>query len=442
MTACDFVCHPTEALRGVVSVPGDKSLSHRALILGAIAKGVTTIDGFLDSEDCLATLRAFESMGVLIERPKVASIILHGVGKHGLRAPNQPIDCGNSGTTMRLLAGLLAAQTFDSELYGDKSLSKRPMNRVAHPLNAMGASVTTQDGCSPISIQGDRRLKGMTYILKEASAQVKTALLLAGMYADGPVSVIEQAHTRDHTERMLEAFSYPIQICGHRITIDPEAECEGAAIRIPKDVSSAAFFIVAATLIPGSELHIRAVGINSRRTGMLRVLELMGADIRFSRQRRYGQEPVADLTIRHASLRGIEIPASMVSSAIDEFPVLFIAAACASGQTVLRGAQELRYKESDRIAVMAHGLQRLGIEVHTFEDGILIQGGQLRGGTVDSFGDHRVAMSFAVAGALASEPVTVLNCAEVSTSFPGFVQTAKHVKMPIQVNYHGDVIYV
>ncbi|HBD7051648.1 TPA: 3-phosphoshikimate 1-carboxyvinyltransferase [Legionella pneumophila] len=428
----NFISKPVGCLKGEITVPGDKSISHRSIIFGAIAIGTSVIDGFLDGEDCIATLKAFQSMGVRIEEPDKQRVIIHGVGKYGLKQPQNIIDCVNSGTSMRLLAGLLAAQQFDSQLTGDESLLKRPMLRISRPLSQMGADVTTQDGKPPIVIKGGKKLNGIHYVMPEASAQVKSCLLLAGMYAEGQTKITENAVSRDHTERMLRTFSYPVQIQDGAIVIDRNGECHGTRLNIPGDISSAAFFIVAASITPGSDVLIRNVGINPTRTGIIHILTEMGADIRVLNQRAYGEEPVADLHIRYSQLKGIDIPASMVPLAIDEFPVIFIAAACAQGKTTLHGAKELRLKESDRIGAMVDGLNQLGVHAEGFDDGILIEGGSIQGGEVNSRGDHRIAMSFAIAGAVASAPVTIKNCANVATSFPSFVTTANMLHFQIE----------
>lgn len=432
MKSHHFISSPVETLQGDITVPGDKSISHRAIMLGAIAKGTTTVSGFLDGEDCLATLSAFQSMGVTIEGPVSQRVVIHGVGKFGLKKPKKIINCGNSGTTMRLLSGLLAAQSFNSELTGDDSLLKRPMVRISRPLQQMGASIATTDGRPPLTIRGGQSLQGITYEMPEASAQVKSCLLLAGLYASGETRVIENGVTRDHTERMLTAFSYPIHKSDNTIIINAASECQGTDVIVPGDISSAAFFIVAATLIPNAELVIRNVGINPTRTGIIHILKRMGANIKITNKRLCGEELVADLHISQAALEGIDIPMTMVPLAIDEFPAIFIAASCAKGQTLLHGAAELRYKESDRIGAMAEGLQRLGIEVQVLDDGIIIHGGTLEGGVVDSRHDHRIAMAFAIAGAVAKAPVTILDCANVATSFPTFVKLAKQVKLSIK----------
>ncbi len=432
MTAYHLMSSPAEALQGDIVVPGDKSISHRSIMLGAIANGVTTVTGFLDGEDCMATLRAFQSMGVLIEGPSSGRIVIHGAGKYGLKKPEQSIFCGNSGTTLRLMAGLLAGQSFDSTLTGDESLLKRPMERISRPLQQMGAFITTAQGCPPLHIKGGQILHGITYEMPLASAQVKSCLLLAGLYAKGETRIIEQGFSRDHTERLLRTFSYPLQQSGHTIVLNGSSECQGTEVMVPGDLSSAAFFIVAATLVKGSNLLIRNVGINPTRTGILEILKRMGADIKITHQRLYGEEWVGDIQVKHAELKGIDIPLDLVPLSIDEFPVILIAASCAKGKTYLQGAKELRCKESDRIGAMAEGLQRLGIDVTVLEDGLLMEGGVLQGGVIDSRQDHRIAMAFAVAGSVAISPVTIRDCANIVTSFPTFVTTAHQVRLQIQ----------
>lgn len=438
MSFLHFVSSPVDKLTGEITVPGDKSISHRSIIFGAIANGTTTINGFLDGDDCLATLKAFQAMGVQIERPGPQNVVIHGVGKYGLKKPEGMIDCGNSGTSIRLLAGLLAAQKFDSKLNGDASLQKRPMERVSRPLIQMGADIVTAEGKPPLVIHGGQSLRGITYEMPQASAQVKSCLLLAGLYADGDTTVIEPGLTRDHTEKMLATFSYPVKILDNKITINSNNECQGTNITIPGDISSAAFFIVAATLIKGSELLIKNVGINPTRTGIIQILNQMGAQISVQNQRFCGQEPVADLLVKYSVLHGIDIPVSLVPLAIDEFPIIFIAAACARGQTRLHGAKELRSKESDRIAAMINGLQELGIEAQAFDDGAHITGGVIQGGIVDSYHDHRIAMAFSIAGAVAKNSITIRNCVNVATSFPSFIETASHIKLAIEET-HNDI---
>ncbi|WP_339805137.1 bifunctional prephenate dehydrogenase/3-phosphoshikimate 1-carboxyvinyltransferase [uncultured Marinobacter sp.] len=421
-----FRLQPGGSITGDIRVPGDKSISHRSIMLGALADGITEVQGFLEGEDSLATLQAFRDMGVTIEGPDNGQVRIYGVGIDGLQAPRGPLYLGNSGTAMRLFAGLLAAQTFDSELTGDASLSKRPMGRVADPLRAMGAVIdTAEGGRPPLKIRGGCKLAGIHYDMPVASAQVKSCLLLAGLYAEGMTSVTEPAPTRDHTERMLTGFGYHVHRDGATASVVGGGRLAGGKIDVPADISSAAFFLVAASIAPDSDLTLRHVGMNPTRTGVINILRLMGADIEVLNEREIGGEPVADLRVRSASLKGIDIPEDQVPLAIDEFPVLFIAATFAEGRTVLRGAEELRVKESDRIQVMADGLAAVGVETTVTPDGIIIDGGQaMAGGLVDSHGDHRIAMSFAVASLRASGPIEVTDCANVATSFPGFVELA------------------
>ena len=435
MHTLNYVSHPIPAIFGEISVPGDKSISHRAVMLGAIAKGITTVNGFLDSSDCLATVAAFESMGVLIEKHLDQKMIIHGVGKYGLKKPKTIIDCGNAATCMRLLTGILVAQDFNSELDGDLSLKKRPIERIHRPLVRMGANIILHGGKPPIIIHKAKSITGIIYKMPQASAQVKSCLLLAGMYAKNETLIIEPGITRDHTERLLTAFSYPIQKSGNSISINSNGECIGTDIIVPGDMSAAAFFIVAATIIPNSDIIIKNVGINSTRMGMIEILWQMGANIVISNKRLYGEEPVADLHIKYAVLEGLEISGFMVPQAIDEFPILCIAAACAQGQTRLHGAHELRVKESDRIQTMTDGLISLGIEAKALKDGLLINGGELCGGTVDSHYDHRISMAFAIAGAVARQSIIIKNCNNVVTSFPGFIQKATQLNMQIKEIY-------
>lgn len=428
-----FRVRPGGALTGCLRVPGDKSISHRAIMLGAIADGVTEIDGFLEGADALGTLVAFHRLGVYIEHPSDGRVVIHGAGIEGLRAPDGPIDLGNSGTSMRLLAGLLAAQPFDSELVGDASLSRRPMNRVIEPLVRMGARIDASEaGTPPLRIHGGRRLHGIEYDSPVASAQVKSALLLAGLHAAGRTCVREPAESRDHTERMLAGFGYPVERGRRGVCIDGGGRLRARYVDVPGDISSAAFFLVGATIAPGSDLVLEHVGWNPTRTGVVEVLRAMGADIEVLAEREVGGEPVVDLRVRAAELHGIEIPEAVVPRAIDEFPALFIAAACARGRTILTGAEELRVKESDRIQVMAEGLQALGIAARPAPDGMIIDGGQPTGGEVNSHGDHRVAMSFAVAALRASGMIRVTDCANVNTSFPGFAEMAAATGLAIE----------
>lgn len=421
-----------KALRGSLRMPGDKSVSHRAVMLGALAEGTTEIHGFLEGEDTRATARIFSQLGVHLETPAPTTCIVHGVGLHGLRGTDAALDCGNAGTGMRLLAGVLAGQAFESVLIGDASLTKRPMRRVTDPLALMGAQIDTgPGGTPPLRLHASKGLRGIDYPSPVASAQVKSAVLLAGLYADGETVVREPHPTRDYTERMLAAFGWPIDTAPGFARLSGGHRLQATRVDVPADFSSAAFFIVAATVIPGSELRLEAVGMNPRRTGLLAALRLMGADITEEKRRDNGGEPVADLIIRHAQLRGIEIPAALVPDMIDEFPGLFIAAACATGRTVVRDASELRVKESDRIATMATGLRTLGIAIEETADGAIIEGGRFGSGSIDSHDDHRIAMSFAVAAQLAEGEVRVNDIATVATSFPGFVELARQAGMAI-----------
>lgn len=434
-----YLLQPGGRLMGRLRVPGDKSISHRAVMLGALAEGHTQVSGLLEGEDVLATIGALRAMGVPMEGPTRGTLLIEGVGHHGLRAPRQPLDMGNSGTAMRLMAGLLAGQPFDSVLVGDASLSRRPMLRVAEPLRRMGAHIeTAPGGRPPLRIHGGRRLHGIEYAMPVASAQVKSALLLAGLYAEGRTCVTEPAPTRDHTERMLRGFGYPIETRWRTVCLEGGGRLRGCALEVPADLSSAAFFLVGATIAPGSELVLEHVGVNPTRTGVLEILRQMGADIELLNPREVGGEPVADLRVRAAHLHGIRIPEELVPLAIDEFPILFIAAACAEGETVLTGAHELRVKESDRIAVMVQGLHRLGVDARETPDGAVICGGRrLQGGEVESYGDHRVAMSFAIAALVAEGPITVRDCKNVATSFPGFVELAQRVGLRIAASHEA-----
>ena len=420
---------------GEILVPGDKSISHRSIMFGSLANGTTHISGFLQGEDSLATLAAFKSMGVKIEGPdENGHICIEGVGMHGLKKPDTDLDLGNSGTSMRLLTGLLSAQDFDVRLVGDESLSSRPMKRVVAPVKMMGAKIETdENNTAPLSINGSQRkdlLTGLVYHLPVASAQVKSCLLLAGMYAKGKTCVTEPAPTRDHTERMLESFGYPIEVNNlgegkTQICLDGGHELKACDLHIPSDISSAAFFMVAACIAENSNVVLKHVGMNPTRDGIINILKLMGADIEIENEKMIGAEPVADILVKTSDLKGINIPEDQVPLAIDEFPIIAIAAACAKGQTLLTGAEELRVKESDRIQAMIDGMTALGIECEGTPDGMIINGGDFTGGTVDSFGDHRIAMSFVVAGLRAKDPITVLNCDNVNTSFPGFVELAQ-----------------
>ena len=421
-------------LKGEIRVPGDKSISHRSIMFGSIAEGTSHITGFLDGEDSLNTLRSFQAMGVEIEGPVDGNVTIHGVGMNGLTPPTQALDLGNSGTSMRLLAGLLAGQQFDVELSGDTSLSKRPMKRVTDPLTEMGAVVTTADGGKPpLKITGSQPLNGFSYQMPMASAQVKSCCLLAGLYAQGKTCVTEPAITRDHTERMLTAFGCDVEVNDSTACITGPAKLIATDIDVPADISSAAFFMVGASIADDSDIVLQHVGINPTRTGIINILKLMGADITTSNQQEVGGEPVADIRIKSAKLKGINVPEGLVPVAIDEFPVLFVAAACAEGQTIVTGAEELRVKESDRIQVMADGLQAIGVNATATDDGMIIKGGEIAGGTVHSHDDHRIAMAFAMAGLRASGDIHIEDCDNVDTSFPGFAELASSCGLSIQV---------
>ncbi len=423
MTASPYwIAHKGQPLQGSLTIPGDKSVSHRSVMFAALADGVSRIDGFLEGEDTRATARIFSQLGVRIETPSPSQRIVHGVGIDGLQAPSAPLDCGNAGTGMRLLAGLLAGQAFDCTLIGDESLSGRPMRRVTGPLSQMGAKIDTQDdGTPPLHVHGGQTLHGIDFASPVASAQVKSAVLLAGLYAQGETSVVEPHPTRDYTERMLSAFGVDIEFSPGKARLRGGQRLRATDIVVPPDFSSAAFFLVAASIIPGSELRLKQVGLNPRRTGLLHALRLMGADITEENPAEQGGEPVADLVVRYAPLKGARIPEALVPDMIDEFPALFVAAAAAEGQTVVSGAAELRVKESDRLAAMATGLRALGMQVDETEDGATLHGGvRLGSGTIESHGDHRIAMAFAIAGQISDGEVRINDIANVATSFPDF----------------------
>ena len=434
----DWQCAPVDAVRGTVRVPGDKSISHRAIMLGALAEGTTEVSGFLEGEDCLATMRAFQAMGVEIVHHGAGRITIHGAGLHGLRPPAAPLDVGNSGTSMRLLAGVLAGQPFDAVLIGDASLMKRPMRRVTEPLTLMGAEIATSDaGTAPLVIHG-RPLHGMDYTLPVASAQLKSALLFAGLFADGTTRITETGVSRDHSERMLRGFGVEIGKDGATLVIRGGQRLTACEVVVPGDVSSAAFFIVAALIAREGALLLENVGMNPTRAAVVEILRAMGGDIEILHAREAGGEPVADLRVRPSQLHGIAIDEALVPIAIDEFPILFIAAACAEGVTELRGAEELRVKESDRIQVMADGLAAVGLPVTVLPDGMRIEGrgGEAHpfaGGTVEAHGDHRIAMSFTVAALRSRGPIHIRDTANVATSFPGFVALARLVGLDVSV---------
>lgn len=429
-----FLANSSTSLSGTVRVPGDKSISHRSIMLGSLAEGITKVTGFLEGEDALATLDAFRSMGVKISDPQDGKVEIEGVGLHGLEPPKQALDMGNSGTSMRLISGILTGQKFNSKLVGDASLTKRPMSRVAAPLSLMGGQViTAEGGCPPLEILGDKYLVGIEYPMPMASAQVKSCLLLAGLYAEGETAVIEPAPTRDHTERMLRAFGYPVATDGARISLKGGGKLTACDLDVPADISSATFFMVAAAISETADVLLTHVGMNPTRDGVIKILQLMGADLSLENERMIGGEPVADVRIKSSQLKGIRIPAELVPLAIDEFPALFVAAACAQGETILTGAEELRVKESDRIQVMADGLKEIGANAVATPDGMKIVGGtRFSGGKVAAHGDHRIAMSFAVAGIRSKKTIEISDCEVVATSFPGFVELAQRLGMNLE----------
>ncbi len=435
MSQIDYIVQPGGQLSGEFRVPGDKSISHRSIMFGSIADGTTHVTGFLQGEDSLNTLRAFRAMGVEIEGPDdEGRVTIQGVGIDGLKKPEAAIDLGNSGTSIRLMSGLLAGQSFDVELKGDRSLSKRPMKRVTEPLALMGAKIDTAEGGKPpLKVNGGAKMKGIDYDMPMASAQVKSCLLLAGMYAEGKTCVTEPATTRDHTERMLNAFGYPVVTEGNRMCIEGGGRLKACDIDVPADISSAAFFLVGASIAEGSDITLRHVGTNPTRTGVIDILKLMGANIEFLNERVVGGEPVADIRVRSAKLKGIHVPEELVPLAIDEFPVLFVAAACAEGQTVVTGAEELRVKESDRIQVMADGLQAIGVDATATEDGMIINGGSIKGGKVHSRDDHRIAMAFTMAALCSEGEIYIEDCENVNTSFPDFIGLANRAGIAVSI---------
>ena len=444
MNNIKYIVSPGKSINGEFRVPGDKSISHRSIMLGALADGITNVTGFLSGEDSLATLKAFQAMGVEIDGPVDGNVTIKGVGIDGLKAPSKPLDLGNSGTSMRLMSGLLSGQKFDVTLIGDESLSTRPMKRVTNPLALMGAKIdTTEKGTAPLKVSGSADLKGITYDMPMASAQVKSCLLLAGLYADGKTVVTEPAPTRDHTERMLTGFGYKVDVDGATVIVEGGGRLTATDIDVPADISSAAFYMVAAAIAEDSEVVIQHVGINPTRTGIIDILKLMDADISIENKKVVGGEPIADIRVKSSNLKGINIPEELVPLAIDEFPVIFVAAACAEGKTVLTGAEELRVKESDRIQVMADGLIELGVDAQPTEDGMIINGvgkdgRPFGGGIVHSHHDHRISMAFTVASIRATADIHINDCLNVNTSFPGFAQLAQQVGIRLEeVEYNG-----
>ena len=433
-----FTVDPSALTSGKVTVPGDKSISHRALMLGAIAEGQTAIRGFLNGEDCLATLAALRAMGVTINQLTDTELIIEGCGSGGLKPPTEPLDMGNSGTAMRLFAGLLSGQWFSSQLVGDESLSQRPMNRIIDPLTNMGAQIDATDGKPPLAIHGGRPLSGISYRLPVASAQVKSAILLAGLFAEGETSIVEPKTTRDHTERMLRSMGAEVTSGETQIVMRGKQALRGTEIEVPADLSSAAYIVLAALLAPECEVVIMNVGVNPTRTGAIDILRDMGADIGLDNVRLFGEEPVADITVRSSKLTGIDVDPARVSLAIDEFPMLFVAAACARGKTTFSGIEELRVKESDRIGVMVEGLRQLGATVDETDDGAVVHGTRLEGGRIMSQGDHRVAMAFAVAATVAEWTVRIDDTDAVATSFPGFVNCLSSLGISIATHQQAS----
>ena len=427
-----FIANPANNLQGKLKVPGDKSISHRSIMLGSLASGVTNVSGFLEGEDALSTLNAFQQMGVKIERDG-DKVTIHGVGINGLQKPSAPLNLGNSGTSIRLMSGILAAQDFDCEMIGDESLSKRPMGRVITPLESMGAVIESNDGKPPLKVKGGQTLKAIHYDLPIASAQVKSCVLLAGLYAEGTTCVTEPAPTRDHTERMLKGLGYDVSVNDNQMCVTGGGELTATDIQVPSDISSSAFFMVAAAISKDADITLEGVNINPTRTGVIDILKLMGANLTLDNEREIGGELLADINIKSSNLKGINIPEALVPLAIDEFPAVFIAASCAQGETVLTGAKELRVKESDRIQVMADGLDILGIENQVLEDGIKIQGGKFGKptGVIESHHDHRISMSFAVASLRCDYPIEINGVDNVKTSFPNFVDLANSAGMNI-----------
>ncbi len=431
----DLLVKPSILKPSQIQLPGDKSITHRALIIGSLGTGTTQLEGILESQDCLATLKAMQQLGVKLAQPAPGKVVIQGRGLDHLSPPTAPIDCGNSGTSMRLLAGLLSAQPFNSALYGDASLSRRPMERITLPLSTMGANIKGQLSQTretpPLEIKGGP-LQGITYVLPVESAQIKSCLLLAGLYAKGPTVIVEKGLCRDHTERMLKSFGCDIVTEQNKIVLTPGKTLFGQTLHIPGDFSSAAFFIGAASMNPGAEMVLSDIGVNDRRIGMLKILRRMGANIKLINERQQSGEAVADIEVKGSTLKGIEVPQEWVVSAMDEFPMLFIIAACAQGKTVIRGVKELRVKETDRIKVMCEGLKILGAHVEEFPDGVIISGGSLQGGELHSYGDHRVAMAFAMAATKTNTPIKIKDCDNIATSFPNFSQLAAQVGLDIQ----------
>ena len=428
-----YTVNPSVNISGSICVPGDKSISHRSLILLSISNGIGVISGLLESDDCMATLKIFKMLGVTITKNINNTYTVHGKGLNGLKKTNNDLDCGNSGTSMRLLAGLLAGQKFNSSLVGDESLFKRPMERISSPLKMMGANITlSKNNTAPILIKPVKKISGIDYKMKIDSAQIKSSVILASLYSSEKTNIYENMPTRDHTENMINFLGGNIIKSENIITINPKNKLVSKDIDIPGDISSAMFIIVGCLISKESEVLIKNVGLNKLRTGGIQILKMMGASIKIINKKTYGPEIVGDIVVKSSLLKGIDIPDKYIASAIDEFPILFIAAANASGKTLLKNAKELRYKESDRLLVMSNGLSECNIRNRLTEDGIEIEGGNFTGGTIDSYGDHRIAMSFAIAGLISKKPITILNTKNVSTSFPGFYNLIKDMGLNIK----------
>ena len=428
-----YTVHPSNQINGTISVPGDKSISHRSLILLSISEGIGKISGLLESDDCIATLNIFKQLGINIIKNTDNVYEVHGRGLNGLTKPDSNLNCGNSGTSMRLLSGLLASQKFSSCLIGDSSLSKRPMERISLPLSMMGVDIKlSENNTSPIKISPVKKISSIAYKMPIDSAQIKSSIILASLYANDKVKIIENIATRDHTENMINYLGGKIVNNNNQIIVHPGNKLISKDIEVPGDISSAMFIIVGCLISNNSKVIIKNVGLNALRTGGIEILKLMGAKIDISNIKNYGPEKVGDITVISSKLNGIIIPRKYIASAIDEFPILFIAAANATGKTVLKNAEELKYKESNRLSVMSKALLECKIKNNLFEDGIEIHGGTMSGAIVDSSGDHRIAMSFAIAGLVSKSPITILNTENVSTSFPEFFDLIKSMGLNIE----------
>lgn len=428
-----MIFQKANALKGEIVVPGDKSISHRAVMFGSLAEGTTEITHFLQGADCLSTIRCFQNMGIGIENDTLRNrVIVRGKGLHGLLQPSQIIDVGNSGTTMRLMSGILSGQTFDTTMTGDSSIQKRPMGRVITPLTQMGADIVSVpgNGCAPLRINGRKRnpLHGIDYRSPVASAQIKSAVLLAGLYADSATSVTEPYISRNHTELMLKMLGAQVKTTDNTATIQPSPKLIAQKVIVPGDISSAAYFIAAGLMVPGSELFIKDVGINPTRDGVLRVCKLMGADITIENIRNTDTEATADIVVRYSQLTATQISGAIIPTLIDELPIIAILACFAKGQTVIKDAEELKVKESNRIDVMVHNLSLMGADVTATEDGMIINGGNpLHGATIDSKLDHRIAMSFAIAGLVSDGTTEILGAECVNISYPNFYEDLKRL---------------